>query len=1240
VVMGKKDWNTGASKTGEVTVPEAAPLDPSNLNFILEQLGNTEAVAEASKIINQKALDEVKKADAEYFKRWQEKNAFEDKMNADRLEKIRATLANEEKLRKQGEDLTLEGDEREFKRLQEVWALEDKADQRELERIRKQIAQAEEWRKYQDSAPQRAVDEATKKVDFYKERIGFEEELLAAQKERIEAVRKLEIAAQMDVAKANQKAADETAKIDRATFDLKARQIQAGLGDMASMFQSLAGMYDKNSSEAARMQEAANAMIVLQKAVALVNAVGAVASAANAPFPAGFVAMAAMAASMVSLLSSAGISFGGGGGSGASGPAFGQNTTVFGGANNEGSESIGNSYELLKDTYDMQDSRLSELNQSMRELNANITGIVRSVLQIPGGFAGGSTTTNNRALGGALGSVFPGLGNVIGYNLPGLFGGSHTTNVTGSGLRVGAGGYTVNPYTTTTTDHSGVLGVGGRTSSDVIIGQNNAEIANMLSGPHGFFTNLRSSMVEAIKILGGDVDAALKYSFAAFDINLVGLTGDQITEKINADLSSVADNMASSLLGRLVTLYQNVGEGAFETISRLAVNLSTVTSILDMTGQRINTVGTIIREANGGFYTETAAEASIRLSESLIELAGGLDALTEASSTYYDKFFTDAEKQADRYKVLGESLGYKPTTREDYRKQVEGLDLSTESGQKQYVLFMQFAGVASDFFDVIEEGMPKLLSATELLKQQRSLDIRLMEAQGDAAGVLAANRADELAATDALLRPTLLLIYAQEDLNKEIEAARIEAERIAGVMKEKSNLEVTLMELQGNASGALAKRRELELAAADPLLRSIMLLIYAQEDLNKAYEAAAQASRERAAAETDIRSQWVSITASQVDAAKDAVSAAFDAEATNIENRRAAAIKALEAAKEAISKSYQTQIDNLNVSLDKTKQIVSDLQGYVDKLKSARESMMIQGSDVNSFGQAQRDMAVILGQARKGDLSGLKDMDKTLQSLTSIAPEMYANRTDYQRDFWATYNSISELEGIAGTQLTAEEKILAGIEKQIKSAETWQDTQLAAIDAQIQSAQTYYDAQIQANTDALNAALGINTSVLSIPAAIAALRAAIVAANLAKANYVSPNAVLYNEQVGLYGDAGYAGMIMAKLISGEAFTNPAAAQAFMQDHPELFGGKGYAYGGISSGPDSGYGATLHGTELIVSPKASYPATVKGGDNVILIEEVRKLREEIRQIGRNTKDTADRVKPIYEWDEIGMPATQV
>ena len=46
-------------------------------------------------------------------------------------------------------------------------------------------------------------------------------------------------------------------------------------------------------------------------------------------------------------------------------------------------------------------------------------------------------------------------------------------------------------------------------------------------------------------------------------------------------------------------------------------------------------------------------------------------------------------------------------------------------------------------------------------------------------------------------------------------------------------------------------------------------------------------------------------------------------------------------------------------------------------------------------------------------------------------------------------------------------------------------------------------------------------------------------------------------------------------------------------------GSGLRYGGISRGPESGYVATLHGTELVVSQKSDVPATVQGGGGTVV-----------------------------------------
>ena len=57
------------------------------------------------------------------------------------------------------------------------------------------------------------------------------------------------------------------------------------------------------------------------------------------------------------------------------------------------------------------------------------------------------------------------------------------------------------------------------------------------------------------------------------------------------------------------------------------------------------------------------------------------------------------------------------------------------------------------------------------------------------------------------------------------------------------------------------------------------------------------------------------------------------------------------------------------------------------------------------------------------------------------------------------------------------------------------------------------------------------------------------------------------------------------------FMGPAPPSPGPMYHPSR------AFGGMTYGPDSGYLATLHGTELVVSPRAGYPATVmNGGSN--------------------------------------------
>jgi hypothetical protein len=109
----------------------------------------------------------------------------------------------------------------------------------------------------------------------------------------------------------------------------------------------------------------------------------------------------------------------------------------------------------------------------------------------------------------------------------------------------------------------------------------------------------------------------------------------------------------------------------------------------------------------------------------------------------------------------------------------------------------------------------------------------------------------------------------------------------------------------------------------------------------------------------------------------------------------------------------------------------------------------------------------------------------------------------------------------------------------------------------------------------------------------------------------------------------------AAIVPANYSTNQAYQEA-------LAGISQYAEGGIASGPESGYSATLHGTELVISPKKSYSATVKSGLNSEeIVSAIEKLREDIGHHALYSKANSDRIKRILDqWEGIGLPTTRI
>jgi hypothetical protein len=375
----------------------------------------------------------------------------------------------------------------------------------------------------------------------------------------------------------------------------------------------------------------------------------------------------------------------------------------------------------------------------------------------------------------------------------------------------------------------------------------------------------------------------------------------------------LAGNIATDAarLSGLIDTFGTASETSAETLTRLVTQLG----ILD---QAANNTATNLEGMTTG--------AMIRLSDSLVDAFGGLDAAAQATAFYYQEFTTATEKLVD----VVEAAGRKVTTgladlvtdlatslseadmavlsaqlnsplldtRDGFEALIASLDLTTEAGQKLYAGLLKLAPAFDLLYDGVEAFEDWLLGTDAVERATR--DLQKVFADW---GMTIPKTRDELQALyeSGLFSTEQLAILAAhlEQLGLVFGNLGTEVDTIKAKIVDYTNLEIRLAEARGDDALALQLRRQQELdAAADEHSRSLLLQIYAYED------AAAAAARAR----EEHRRQW--------EAAEAARRAAYDAEVDAIRTYNAAAQaaadeanraarEALQALQQAAEKAYQ-----------------------------------------------------------------------------------------------------------------------------------------------------------------------------------------------------------------------------------------------------------------------------------------------------------------------------------------------
>jgi tape measure domain-containing protein len=468
-----------------------------------------------------------------------------------------------------------------------------------------------------------------------------------------------------------------------------------------------------------------------------------------------FARIAAMGAIVASILSAANAgTFNFGGNASSPGPqGMSSDTGTVLGDSTAKSQSIDKTYQLLEDIQSQNYPVLKSIDKGIADLHSGITDVITRLFQ-----AGGLTTVKAPSsqitgIHGMLNSIDPigsmGLDPIGQFLLGGIFGGKQTSTVTAQGISTNATALadilagknlSAQQFAQIETKTSG-----GWFSSDKY--STRTQYAALDSATqkalNDVFKSMGSTMLGLADNLGlGLSDRVKNYIIPALSVDLKGLNGEDAAKKLNGVLSAALDTMSSAVFGDVLGQYQQLGEGMLETAVRVVSEIAVVEDALKKS-------------------SITISGDAIAISDSLSQAAGGIKEFQKQFDTYYQKFYTDAERQVFLQKNLTTQLGdlntVLPESRDGYRILIESLNINNAGDQQRYSLLLKLSDAANTYYTALEAAAT---AAQQLTTQRRALDIQLIEASGNAIGALTEKRKDELAAMDASLRFSQQSVWA------------------------------------------------------------------------------------------------------------------------------------------------------------------------------------------------------------------------------------------------------------------------------------------------------------------------------------------------------------------------------------------------------------------------------------------------------------------------------------------------
>jgi hypothetical protein len=611
------------------------------------------------------------------------------------------------------------------------------------------------------------------------------------------------------------------AKIRKENNQLALEGVTAFAGATKNMFR-------EHSTAYKAMAAAEKAFALVQLANTAVNVAAGAAKMFASLGPFAFPAVAAM----IGIMAALGFSKGGGS---SKAPETNTGTGTVLGDNAAKSESITRALGQLRDIDTVMLSVSRQMAASLRTIENEIGGFASLLVRnaesinanggVKAGFNSNASSTLagiGLVLGGPIGAGIGALLTkipVVGDLLKGLFG--TKTSIVGSGLSGGpqsigsiiGSGFDAD-YFTTVNKKKKFLGFTTSNKTKDQFTDADPLLENQ-------FTLILRSFNDAILAAAGPLGASTNeiqqklngFVISIGKIDLQGLTGEQIEEKLTAVFGAAADSMASAAFP-LITQFQRAGEGAFETLVRVASTLEAVSSSLDILGQN-------------------AQGMSIAVKLGLADQFDSVSELTNAVDAYFNAFYTKGEQAAARTAQMAnvfQSLGLAmPTTLAGFRQLVEAQNLNTAAGQATYATLLKLAPAFAD----LQGALEGVKSAADIASEKADLQRQLLELRGDTAAL----RALQLAKLDASNRALQLEIWAMQDAQTAAKAAEElrkawtsvgdsimdEVRRIRGLTAAGGDNGFAALQGQFNAATDAARAGDMDAAKSLPQLSQALL---------------------------------------------------------------------------------------------------------------------------------------------------------------------------------------------------------------------------------------------------------------------------------------------------------------------------------------------------------------------------------------------------------------------------------